>query len=397
MSAAPRLPRILFLTQLYPPVFGGGARFLSNLRRILTRQGFETEVVTGNRGIASELEPNVSRVPTPGGERFARLGAYSYALLSPALLLAHARRYDIIHTLGNAHSVYFSILAARLLGKRVVIGSVQNRDDDPGGILQERFGRLKNWLFSRADRFICCNSYQVGAYADAGYPAEKVRFILNGIDTSRFFPSDSPQAKAALRKKLGLPTQGFVLLSIGAIIHRKGMDLLAEAWSRFRAEGGRGTLVLVGPQSSQDPGSGVDDAFVRDLKESLARNRADESVIFTGKVDNVPEYLRAADAFALMSRGEGFPFALLEAMSSGLPFLIWDLPDYGGYALTDPVHGFLLPPFDTQLLAWKLATLAGSAETTVRMGAEARRLASGLDIERCAAEHIKLYLELVAT
>jgi glycosyltransferase involved in cell wall biosynthesis len=396
MSAASRQPRILFLTQLYPPVFGGGALFLANLRRILTRQGFETQVVAGNRGIAGELEPNVTRVPSPGGEGLPRLGAYCFALLSPAVLLALRRRYDIIHTQGNSHSVYAAILTARLLGKKVVIASIQNRQDDPGGILQERFGRVKNWLFSRADRFICCNTLQVGAYGDAAYPAQKVRLILNGIDTSRFFPADGAQAKAALRAKLHLPPEGFVLVSIGAIISRKGMDLMAQAWSRFRSQGGKGTLVLVGPQSSQDPGSGVDDSFVRALKEDLARSQAADSVIFTGKVGNVHEYLRAADAFALMSRGEGFPFALLEAMSSGLPFLMWDLPDYGGYSLTDQVHGFLVPPFHTHLLADRLGLLAGDQSMRLRMGEEARRLASGLDIERCAAEHIHMYRELAA-
>jgi glycosyltransferase involved in cell wall biosynthesis len=396
LSGASREPRILFLSQLYPPVFGGGGVFLSNIRRILSRQGFETEVVAGNRGIAGDVEPRVSRIPTPGGERLHRMGSYSFALLSPAVLLAHARRYDIIHTMGNGHYVYASILMARLLGKKVVIASVQNRKDDPGGILQQRFGRIKNWLFSRADRFICLNSLQVRTYGDAGYPAQKIRLIRNGIDTSRCFPCDSPQTKAALRAKLGLPPEGFVLVSIGAIIHRKGMDLLAQAWSRFRVEGGHGTLVLVGPQSSRDHGSGVDDDFVGDLKEILARNNAAESVIFTGKVGNVPEYLRAADAFALMSRGEGFPLALLEAMSSGLPFLMWDLPDYGGYTLTDQVHGFLVPPFDTHLLAQRLATLANSPEARARMGAEARRLAVDLDIECSAAEHIKVYRELVA-
>ena len=397
MRAPPREPRILFLNQLYPPVFSGGALFLSNLRRVLDRQGFSTEVVAGNRGIAGEVEPNVTRVPSPGGEALPRLGAYCFALFSPAVLLAHRGRYDIIHTLGNTHSVYSAILTSRLLGKKVVIASIQNRQDDPGGIRQERFGRIKNWLFSRADRFICCNSLQVRVYSDAGYPDDKVRFILNGIDTSRFFPCESPRAKAALRAKLGLPAEGFILMSIGAIIQRKGMDLLAGAWSRFCSEGGRGTLVLAGPQSSQDLGSGVDDSFVRELKKSLARGNVLESVRFTGKIGNVPEYLRAADAFALMSRGEGFPFALLEAMSSGLPFLMWDLPDYGGYSLTDQVHGFLLPPFDTDALARKLAVLAGDTEARARMGEAARRLAAGLDIERCAAEHARMYRELVTS
>ena len=133
---------------------------------------------------------------------------------------------------------------------------------------------------------------------------------------------------------------------------------------------------------------------MRRVKEALASGGIAGSVRFTGKVDNVSEYLRAADAFALMSRGEGFPLALLEAMSSGLPFLIWDLPDYGGYDLKDQVQGFFLPPFDTQLLAQRLATLAEQVAARDRMGEEARRLAARYNVERYTAEHIQMYREL---
>jgi glycosyltransferase involved in cell wall biosynthesis len=96
-----------------------------------------------------------------------------------------------------------------------------------------------------------------------------------------------------------------------------------------------------------------------------------------------------------MSRGEGFPFALLEAMSSGLPFLMWDLPDYGGYDLQDQVHGFLLPPFDTGALAGRLALLAEQEERRSRMGEEGRRLASGYDLMKTTKEHLQMYRELL--
>jgi mannose-6-phosphate isomerase-like protein (cupin superfamily) len=58
----------------------------------------------------------------PGTEREKWNVAATFAL-APVVLLAHARRYDIIHTLGSTHSVYTSILTARLLGKKVVIAS----------------------------------------------------------------------------------------------------------------------------------------------------------------------------------------------------------------------------------------------------------------------------------
>ena len=387
-------PRILFLTQLYPPVFGGGALFLANLRRSLARRGWPTRVIAGNRGIEESAPQGIDRVSTPGGEKLPRLGAYAFALLAPAALIARRRDYDIIHTLGNTHSVYTAVLTAKLLGKKIVIASIQNRQDDPGGILRERFGRAKNRLFSAADRFICCNTLQVSAYRAAGYPAEKVRFILNGIETARFFPCSSAAEKVALRRKLGLPADGFVVVSVGAIIHRKGMDLLAQGWKRFRAGRGDGTLVLAGPHSSLDPGSGVDDAFVSKLKNDLAAGGVAPSVIFAGKVSNVSEYLRCADAFALMSRGEGFPFALLEAMSSGLPFLMWDLPDYGGYSLTDGVQGCLIPPFEVERLAQRIAQLADDAAMRSAMGARGRALALTLDLERCVEDHMRVYREL---
>jgi glycosyltransferase involved in cell wall biosynthesis len=397
MTPALREPRILFLSHLYPPVFGGGGRFLFNLRSGLAELGIDSEVVCGNRGMTTGSDPGIHRLPTPGGEGLPRLGAYSFALFTPMALFALRRRYDIIHTMGNSHSVYAAILVSRILGKKLVIASIQNRQDDPGGISRERFGRIKNALFSRADRFICLNTLQLKAYREASYPEEKLRFIRNGIECARFSPCRSREEKLSLRQSLGLPAEAFVVVSIGAIIARKGMDLLAAAWREFRSQGGDGLLVLVGPNGASDPGSGVDDAFVDGIKQSLAAGGAGDSVRFTGQVANVPDFLRAADAFALMSRGEGFPLALLEAMSSGLPFLMWDLPDYGGYDLQDQVQGFLLPPFDTSALAQRLALLAKQGEMGTRMGEEGHRLASRYDVSQTTREHLQMYRELLGS
>ncbi|HEV8376942.1 MAG TPA: glycosyltransferase family 4 protein [Candidatus Polarisedimenticolia bacterium] len=391
----PREPRVVFLNQIYPPAFGGGGQYLALIRKAATRAGIPSLVVTGNRGIPGSGDPDVIRLPTPGGERLPRLGEYCFALLSPFVLFALRRRYDLIHTMGSAHSVYGAILMGRLLGKPVAVASVQNRGDDPAGILPQRFGHLKNGIFSRASRFICCSGLQLDTYRTAGYPALKVRFIPNGCDPERFVPSPSDEAKASLRSRLGIPPEGFVTVTLGAIIERKGIDLLAQAWARFRAGRKDGTLVLVGPNRSSDAGSGVEDAFVDSIRARLAQAGVADSVIFAGKVSNVPEYLQAADAFALMSRGEGFPVAILEAMSAGIPFLLWDLPDYGGYDLKDRVHGFFIPPFDTQLLTGRLSELAADRVARGRMGEEARLLAARFSLERSMADHLALYREMV--
>lgn len=389
-------PRVLFLVHRFPPVFGGGARFLGRVRDRLLDEGSESIVVTGDRGIPGGDQPGVYRLPFPSGGSFPRLGAYSFALMAFPVLVALRRKYDLIQTGGNAHYAYVAILAGLLLGKPVVIRSTLNRADDPTGILRQRFGRLRNAIFSRASAFVCCSGLQVEAYRNAGYPMRKVHFIPNGSDPDRFSPCAGPEEKAELRERLGLPRDPFTVVTVGVVSERKGIDFLAEAWIDFLKMGRRGQLLLVGPDSTTGRGGGVDGGFVESVRARLREAGVTDSVRFMGRVSNVEEYLRAADVFALMSRGEGFPTAILEAMSCGLPFVIWDLPDYAGYGLRDGEHGFLLPPFDVARLSRCLADLEASPQRVEALGRQARLLGSRFTIASSLAQHVALYREIAA-
>jgi glycosyltransferase involved in cell wall biosynthesis len=390
-------PRVLFFSQRYPPAFGGGSLYLKRIREGIERAGFESAVLAGDRGIAGGSGPGIYRLPcsrTQGA--FQRLQFYLFALMAGPALVALRRRYDLIHTMGAGHFVYVGILIGKLLGKPIIVSSVQNRQDDPSGIMQDRLGTLKNAVFRRADRWVCCSGLQVETYRQAGYPRDRIIFIPSAVDVTRFSPCEDPGQRSGLRRSLGLPSSGPLFVSIGMIDARKGVDLLAEAWGRFRSRSERGTLVLVGPDRSGDAGCTLDQGFVDAVRETLRTAGVADSVIFTGQVDNVQDYLRAADAFVLMSRGEGFPNALLEAMATRLPFVIWDLPDYAGYDLQDGAHGFLVPRFDTAVLAERLARLAASDETRVTMGSRGGALAARFTVARAVADHIKLYRDVAA-
>jgi glycosyltransferase involved in cell wall biosynthesis len=396
MNPSQREPRVLFLSQAYPPAFSGGGQYLAMIRKAITRRGFPSQVIAGDRGLPGPPEPGVLRLPSPGGETMPRLGAYCFALLTPFALLAQRRRYDLIQAMGNSYSVYGAILTGRLLRKAVVVSSIMNRHDDPSGILPQRFGKLKNAIFARASRFVCCSGLQLEAYRRAGYPEAKVVFIPNGVDPARFAPCASEEERARLRSSLGLPAGEFIAVSVGAMIERKGIDLLAEAWIRFRSGRDRGLLLLAGPDRSTDRGSGVDDRFIAALKARLAAAGVSGSVRFTGKVPNVPDFLRAGDAFFLMSRGEGFPVAILEAMLTELPVVLWGLPDYGGYDLADGANVLLLPPFNVEALAATFARLADDAALRRRLGLEGRTLASRFTLERSMAGYAGVYQSLVS-
>jgi len=79
-----------------------------------------------------------------------------------------------------------------------------------------------------------------------------------------------------------------------------------------------------------------------------------------------------ADVFALVSLSEGFPCALVEAMSAGLAPVVSDIP--ANRQLVQPeIHGLLSPPGDASAMAAALIRVLDDHELRSRMGAEARR------------------------
>ncbi len=150
-----------------------------------------------------------------------------------------------------------------------------------------------------------------------GVPSAKLARIFNPMDVANWHAIDRAEARAALE----IPLDAQVVIYHGRIeIHRKGLDILLEAWERvLRSRPERDLrLLLIGTGSDagqlherlttmQLPGVMWRDEYVRD------RNA-------------IRRYLSAADVYTLPSRHEGFPVAPIEAMSCGLPVVATDAP-----------------------------------------------------------------------
>ena len=110
--------------------------------------------------------------------------------------------------------------------------------------------------------------------------------------------------------------------SVGFIDDRKNQLDLARALGEIVRTAPHARLLLVG---AEDPGYGAE---IRRTAEQLGIAR---HIVFTGPRQDIPHVLAAMDAFALVSRKETGPLAVLEAMSTGLPVLatnIGMLPDF---------------------------------------------------------------------
>lgn len=173
-----------------------------------------------------------------------------------------------------------------------------------------------------------------------GVPEARTEVVGNGVDTERFHPVDRAEA----RRKFELPADAKILISVGALVERKGMHRVIEVMPALLARHPDLHYVIVGGASPEGDNRAELDAQVQRL--GLA-----DRVHFLGALppDELKWPLSAADVFVLSTRNEGWANVFLEAMACGLPVITTDV---GGNAevVCRPELGRIVPFGDAQAL-----------------------------------------------
>jgi glycosyltransferase involved in cell wall biosynthesis len=161
------------------------------------------------------------------------------------------------------------------------------------------------------------------------------------------------------------------LVAMGRLGPEKGFDLLIAAFARLAATHPEWSLTILG--------EGRERARLEALVESLGMTGR---VSLPGRAADPLPHLAIAHVFALSSRREGFPNALLEAMAAGLPPVAFDCRSGPAEIITDGVNGLLVPDGDVDALAASLRRLMESPAERQRLGANARGVADVLSPDR---------------
>lgn len=152
-----------------------------------------------------------------------------------------------------------------------------------------------------------------------GMEAAKIRVHRTGVDLDRFAPRDRAAAKAALG------VDGPLVASVGALIPRKGHEIVIDAVAKLH-----GLRLMIAGEGPERP----------KLVAQIARLGVGDRVTLLGSVAHgeLPGLLAAADVMALASSSEGLANAWVEALASGTPVVI---PDAGGARelVSAPEHG----------------------------------------------------------
>ena len=175
---------------------------------------------------------------------------------------------------------------------------------------------------------------------------------------------------------------------------RKGQNKLLKAWAALLSRHPDTHLLIVGPRS--DAHNPKLAAYGRELSELVARSGAPDQVHFTGLVDNVEQWLRASDIFALPSDREGTPNSVLEAMATGLPCVV---TPFTGISAGIGVAGehYRLVERRPPLIAVALGDLLASEERRRKLGSAGRRFVRDkADKDASLDSYTRLYSELCA-
>lgn len=222
----------------------------------------------------------------------------------------------------------------------------------------------------------------------------RIEVIANGVDLQRFHPPAREDERRPLREALGVDAETPLLLAVGSLTARKGIDLAIEAWIRLNRRFPKAHLVLVGAgfdTAGEDPEKRK---FARRLQDLSAGSGAADRLHFTGFVDRVEDYYRAADLFVFPSEKEGMPNAVLEAMACGLPVVLTPFESLST-DIGETGRDFCVAERTAPALADAIETLLQDPNRRQAMGRSARRwIETTMDIEHTLDRYMSLYREL---
>ncbi len=360
------MKRHLLVTNDFPPKVGGIQSYLWELWSRLDPDSFEVLTATSHPD-ASEFDAEQARhgfriqripgktlyVPTAGSVRrvatMAKEMGAGLVVIDPAVPLG---------VMGPFVGVPFAVV---LHGAEVTV---------PARIPVSR--TVLSQVLGHARLVISAGGYPAAEGARiAGRRMPAVVEIPPGVDCERFAPLDEP-ARAAARRRLGLPESGLLVASVSRLVPRKGMDVLIEAVRRLRTSFPDLTLAIAGGGRQEG-----------ELAEQVRRSGAG---ILLGRIGE-PEkamLLGAADVFAMACRTrwlgleqEGFGIVFMEAAASGVP-QVAGTSGGAAEAVEDGETGVVVRrPGDPGAVAEALRKLLVDPALRRRMGVAARRRAVG--------------------
>jgi len=204
----------------------------------------------------------------------------------------------------------------------------------------EESGRVKdlNQLLQYwTSKIIATSEQDAAIFAASDIRKKKIVVVPDSIDFSKY----GRGAAHDLRHELGIDADKFVFLFIGDLVKEKGVDILLRAFAKVSG----GMLIVMGDGTER-----------KNLEELSRQLLLAGRVVFYPIKRKIPHMLSTADCFVLSSREDGANPVLTEALASGVPVIVSDLPAYKDI-IRDGTNGLIVPPQNSEELAFAMGRM----------------------------------------
>ncbi|MEZ5102042.1 MAG: glycosyltransferase [Thermoleophilia bacterium] len=387
---------------------GGQNVYVAQLAKALAAIGYEVDVLTRRDSPilpeAAEWVTGVRIVHVPAGppEPVAKEELLPYMEEFAGWVVRHARRqrrpYDLVHA-----NFWLSGLVAcelkRALGLPFVVtfhalGRVRRQHQgDADRFPDERFA-VEDRIVAAADRLLAeCPQDEEDLIRLYNADPSRISLVPCGFDPTELWPMSKELARAAL----GFAPDERVVLQLGRLVPRKGVDTAIGGFARLVREHGIEARLLVGGGEVERPDPRSSPELARLARVARAAGVAD-AVDFLGRVprDRLKVLYSAADVFVTVPWYEPFGITPVEAMACGTPVVGANV---GGIKFTvrDGETGYLVPPRDERALGDRLAHLYRHPKLIgVRSRQAVRRAQDLFTWERIARTAAGVYEDVLA-
>ena len=346
------MTKVCFISPEYLPLSGGTGAYVYYLSRELMKQNYDIGIVTGYDE-AKTIEVN------------KQLSVYFLKVLKAPIVKSFMFAASSLRKLNSiSESINVDIAHANLplvpdfavpkgFGKTLISTVHSTWKGEAEAIRGEPYTRLNsnekfmvsfNWflrifeerMLERSNRLIAVSDFtRRELHRFYKIDESKIRVVHNGVDINKFKPTLD---KRKVKQELGFNPEDITILSVGRLYARKGLFTLIESMPKVVKRFKNAKFVISGKGQSNE---------MKKLIAHATRLGVRDNLIFTGYFPDkkLPKLYQAADVFAFSTFYEHHPFAVLEAMSTGLPVVTTNV---GGIPETidSGKNGYLCRPFN---------------------------------------------------
>lgn len=346
---------------------GGQNVYVGQIAKHLAAIGYQVDVftrrdrpdlpeqVTWHHGVRIIHVPAGPARAVPKEQLLPHMKAFTHFMLS---FIQQEKTYDLIHA-----NFWMSAWVAREIKQQLSIpfvvtfhalGKIRRRHQGPADQFPDQRFTIEETVAQAADCIVaeCPQDRDDLIQLYSADPA-KIQIVPCGVDPTEFWSIEKEQA----RRTLGLPLDQRLVLQLGRLVPRKGVDTAIRGVAALNHQAGLDAHLLVVGGNSPQPDPSLTPELGR--LQSLAQHlKIDHRVTFVGQRDRevLKYYYSAADIFVTTPWYEPFGITPLEAMACGTPVVGSNV---GGIKFTvrDNETGYLVPPRDAGKLCDRLAFL----------------------------------------